>query len=89
MNFKFNENRTNIAHTVISCEPCSMPAVICVFARSNGLLLQETERDRAWATSDLTGHPWTKKRIPIGSMLTGAFVDRVIVLSTGSRRHMI
>jgi hypothetical protein len=44
---------------------------------------------RAWAKLGLTGHPWTKKRIPIGRMLTGAFVDRVILLSTGNRRHMI
>lgn len=55
--------------------------VVCYYKRQTGVT--------AWATSDLTGHPWTKKRIPIGSMLTGAFVDRVIVLSTGSRRHMI
>lgn len=44
---------------------------------------------RVWAKLGLTGHPWKKKRIPIGSMVTEAFVDRVIVLSTGSRRHMI
>jgi len=91
MNCKFNENRTNIAMNTLSFPAnrvrCLLSSVfllgpmVCYYKRQRGVI--------AWATSDLTGHPWIKKRIPIGSMLTGAFVDRVIVLSTGSRRHMI
>jgi len=91
MNCKFSENRTNIAMNTLSFPAnrvrCLLSSVfllgpmVCYYKRQRGV--------RAWATSDLTGHPWTKKRVPIGSMLTGAFVDRVIVLSTGSRRHMI